>query len=198
MTELLECMMEPIEELEYKGYTVRIFTDEFPEDPREWDNLGKMIFFHKRYDLGDKHEYRAENYSSWEDLQQDVIQPGDVYLTVYGYDHGGLCIGVDRYRWPFNCPWDSGQLGWIVARADDIRKEFGVKRISRKLRKKVEEILMVEVETYNQYLTGEVYGYVIFGPDGKERDSCWGYYGLDYALEAAREAVDYIADRKTA
>lgn len=31
--------------------------DEDAESPREWDNLGKMVCFHGRYDLGDEHDY---------------------------------------------------------------------------------------------------------------------------------------------
>ena len=31
--------------------------DDYPEDPRNWDNIGTMVCFHSRYDLGDKHHY---------------------------------------------------------------------------------------------------------------------------------------------
>ena len=34
-------------------FTVEIVQDENPESPREWDNLGTMACWHKRYDLGD-------------------------------------------------------------------------------------------------------------------------------------------------
>ena len=29
--------------INYRGYTIEIDQDEFPESPREWDNLGTMI-----------------------------------------------------------------------------------------------------------------------------------------------------------
>ena len=31
--------------------------DDYPDNPRNWDNIGTMVCFHSRYDLGDKHYY---------------------------------------------------------------------------------------------------------------------------------------------
>lgn len=48
-----------------------------------------------------------------------------------------------------------------------------------------------EVNTYNQWVNGEVYGYVIT-KDGEEVDSCWGYYGYDHCEDEAKYSVDHI------
>ena len=37
----------------YKGYTIAIDYDSDPSNPREWDNFGTMVCFHRRYALGD-------------------------------------------------------------------------------------------------------------------------------------------------
>ena len=39
------------------GYCLQVYRDEFAENPREWDNLGKIVCWHRRYNLGDQHEY---------------------------------------------------------------------------------------------------------------------------------------------
>lgn len=40
---------------EYRGYTIRLVPDPDPENPREeWDNVGTMRCWHRRYDLGDR------------------------------------------------------------------------------------------------------------------------------------------------
>ena len=31
--------------------------DDYPDNPRSWDNIGTMVCFHSRYNLGDKHYY---------------------------------------------------------------------------------------------------------------------------------------------
>lgn len=42
-----------VHEEDYKGYTIKIYHDEDAESPRDWDNLGEMVCFHRRYNLGD-------------------------------------------------------------------------------------------------------------------------------------------------
>ena len=47
-----------------------------------------------------------------------------------------------------------------------------------------------EVKEYDQYLTGDIYGFILRGPkekcdkcghtaEGEDEDSCWGFYGSD-------------------
>ena len=39
-------------------YTVKVMREEYAESPRTaWDNAGKMVCFHRRYSLGDVHNY---------------------------------------------------------------------------------------------------------------------------------------------
>ena len=38
----------------YRGCTIRLEYDQNPESPREWDNVGTMVCWHGRYDLGDE------------------------------------------------------------------------------------------------------------------------------------------------
>jgi hypothetical protein len=53
--------MQSIHEEKYKDYKIQVFIDEDPPNPRkEFDNFGHMICFHRRYDLGDKHNLSVE------------------------------------------------------------------------------------------------------------------------------------------
>ncbi|GAF98690.1 unnamed protein product, partial [marine sediment metagenome] len=60
---------------------------------------------------------------------------------------------------------------------------------SKKLRKRIEGYLKGEVETYDNYLTGYVFGYCIKDADGEDVDSCWGFYG-DPEKSSLKEYVD--------
>ena len=55
-----------------------------------------------------------------------------------------------------------------------------------------------EVETYDQYLRGDVYGYQIIEPyaDDNNLDGCWGFYGLDYCIQEAKHMADYWAKER--
>ena len=160
--------------------TLKIKHDELSESPREWDNLGTMVCFHRRYTLGDKHDF-----STPDDFQDTVTHRNAVILPLYLYDHGGITIRTA----PFSCPWDSGQVGWIYVSKEKIREEYSCKQITKDVIEKVEKVLEAEVKTYDQFLTGDVYGFVIEDEDGQDVDSCWGFYGYDWETNGIK---DYI------
>lgn len=168
--------MEIVKEIQQGNKIVKIFLDEYPESPREWDNLGKMICFHRRYNLGDKHEFISSDYSSWEDMERAISNQGYVaILPIYMYDHSGITISTNS----FSCPWDSGQIGFICTTKEKIREAYNVKRITKNILEKVEKTLKGEVELYDFYLCGDVYGFRTF-EDGEETDSCFGFYGDNF------------------
>lgn len=82
----------------------------------------------------------------------------------------------------FNCSWDSGQVGFIFL-TESQQKEYGVETAH------VIDALEACVKEYDQYLTGDMYGYVVSevkhcdscGHDEEvETDSCWGFFGSDW------------------
>ncbi len=160
---------------QYQGFTIKIYQDCDPESPREWDNLGTMVCFHKRYTLGDeKHGINKDDFESWSDLEGYLQKERNaaIMLPLFLYDHSGITMNTRG----FSCPWDSGRVGVIFVDRDTLRKEYGVKRISKSVIERATNVLEGEVKTYDQYLTGQVYGFRIEDADGEDVDSCWGYY----------------------
>lgn len=234
---------------------LKIMVDEDLQNPREWeDNLGTMVCFHRRYNLGDQHSYRdprefleelanefinsekattilkrkadeefgqyyvtqdeeckyvidsesgynpfyryvydteqeamddleaekqywVENYALQEledEELMEIIEANAVILPLYLYDHSGITMSTQ----PFSCRWDSGQVGWIYVTHEDIVKEYGDLDIE-----KAKKVLEGEVETYDQYLTDDVYGFVLEDKNGDVIESIWGFHGLDYLEE---------------
>jgi len=195
--------------MKHEGYTIKAIVDEIPQNPRtEWDNLGTMACWHRRYTLGDKHSYKhPENlYLDLKNANQDSAgylfknnqELMDAFyglkdiicLPLYLFDHSGITMKTT----PFSCPWDSGWVGLIYITKAKIREEYGWKVITKERADKIREHLTAEVKTYDQYLTGEVYVYEVFNKDGKEIDSCGGYYGDDFdengLLEAAVDDIE--------
>lgn len=83
-----------------------------------------------------------------------------VILPLNLYDHGGLSMSISG----FSCPWDSGQVGWIYASGSDIRKNFLIKdgdEITDEIIERVTKNLIGEVKTYDQFLRGDIYGFII-------------------------------------
>ena len=173
---------------EYKGYTISIVQDTDPTNPREFDNIGKMICFHRRYDLGDVHSYKSSDYSGWNDLMKTLKKDfkNDVVLRVYMLDHSGLSVNTTG----FSCPWDSGQIGFIILDRKQLYACTGIKRLTSKVKSELLLQLKNEVEEYNSYLSGDAYGYKITDSNGEVVDSCYGYLGSDGILEEAKAVVD--------
>lgn len=169
----------------YRGLQIQYLQDNYTDDPRNGDNLGKMVCRHRRYKLGDKHSPEIE--------QKEFKRL--VWLPIYMYEHSEITISTS----PFSCPWDSGQVGYIYATREAMMKEFNAKRITKKVIAKTTEILQAEVRTYNEYLRGEVYEYRIIDPNtGDCLSSCGGFYGSDkeYMSREAKEDIDSIVDER--
>ena len=178
-------------------YLIKTYYDESPDDPRSWDNFGKMICFHKKYNLGDKHDYKSENYSGWEDLRKEIESDYNVgvILPLYLYDHSGTTMSTS----PFDCRWDSGQVGWIFCTKEDMDSNW-IELSGQEKEERCEVLLKGEVETYDQYLIGDVYGYKVFkvstcnfGHEHEEElESCWGIYGDEECMTEGESVVKYL------
>lgn len=166
---------------------IKIVHDQDCQNPLEDDELVSMALFHQRYNLPNTHDVSAEHFSSWDAIESHIVEVlhAPVILPVYMLDHSGLAFSTT----PFNYPWDSGQVGFIYATRDSIKKCFGVKRISQDLKATVAKQLKAVLEEYNQWQSGDCYGYQIEDEDGEIVDSCYGYIGRDVVNQAATEAV---------
>lgn len=183
-----------------------IYPDEFPDDPRKWDNLGTMITSHRKYILGDEcvgdfwmwllqsvgTDFEWEWYDWFvshnapkkvRDRLLERFKKQNIVLPLYLYDHSGLRLRT----YGFHDPWDSGQVGFIFVPIKWVKKEFGWKRLTRKRREHVEKLLRAEVDTYDQYLNGEVYCLVLKDDQGDIVDSVCGVYRDD--VEGAMKCI---------
>jgi hypothetical protein len=107
---------------EYKGYTIQIAQDQSPSSPREDDNLGTMICFHGRYNLGDSHKLSIDEAKRLETSESVIALP------MYMYDHSGITINTTG----FSCPFDSGKIGFIYVTKEKIRQEYSWKKLTKK------------------------------------------------------------------
>jgi hypothetical protein len=211
----------------HAGYKIRIKQDPDAESPREDENLGTIVGWHRRYNLGDEQptcnpsefmeglardaddeleeiESRVEDIENYfyryeqptrlaeriatqylKQKQDQALEDNYIILPVYMYEHSGIALSTGS----FSCPWDSGQVGYIYVSKEKVIEEYGdwTAETVAKASKQLEN----EVETYSQFVNGEVYGFIIEDKDGEYVDSCWGFFGYDFCLEEAKQAADY-------
>jgi hypothetical protein len=169
----------------HDGLTIRILYDEDCSSPRENDNLGTIIAWHRRYRLSDEDAPAIDS---------SDFNPADyaICLPIYMLDHSGIALSTGS----FGDPWDSGQVGWIYVTREKMLKDAMAKRATRKVIENAMRVLKAEIEEYGQYVNGECYGFIVEDEDGKELDSCWGFIG-DYVHEAAKDSANYLAAERT-
>lgn len=54
-------------------YRLRIEQDEIDDNPRDWDNLGHMVCWHRDYNLGDQHKFESPE-DFWHEMIREYIK----------------------------------------------------------------------------------------------------------------------------
>jgi len=149
-------MIDEISKIEKGEFVGVVRVEMTPSDPREFnENLGKMVCFHKSYELGDKTDLRTDDFEGWDTLEGYLItkEGASVILPLFMLDHSGITISTKSFHDHF----DSGQIGFIYATHEDICKEYGESTPIDEAVEKVKEVLLAEVQEYDKYVSGEVY-----------------------------------------
>lgn len=122
---------------------------------------------------------------------------------LHGTDGWGQVIGIADGK--FLVDFDYNKIP-SFKKAENV-VSASLEEIAEVMSNRAEEMLKGEVETYDDYLTGRVYGYVIekketcacCGTVSEEHvDSCWGFYGdsakEDMIGQAGAEFADLFSD----
>lgn len=181
--------MEAINSIEYKGMTIRICYDENAYSPRAWDNVGTIYSNHRWYNPDGHQIDEIENEEG--KLVSEELDRRFIWLPVYYYEHSGLSVSTRR-DYPYSDKWDSGIFGIIAVEKDWLRRDCGWKAITKKRREQILRSLEGEIETFDSYCKGEVYGFVIEDESEERIDSCFGYYGDEGMKDAIYDAKDMV------
>lgn len=162
--------------------TLEIYYETDPMNPRESeDNLTTVVVFHNRYDFGDSVDFKSADFSGWSEMETHIgktYQPL-IIKPLYMYEHSGVTIATR----PFNCSFDSGQIGFVFITQKSLDTfGFHIKDNEKwsdfieRLSNAIEE----DIKTLDDYLTGNCYGYQVKSEDDKIIESCWGFFGDDF------------------
>ncbi len=112
-------------------------------------------------------------------------------VPLWAYIHSGVALAAGQGN-PFNCQWDSGQVGIVALK----RSEWGSQTaVTPEREADLLGYAMGVAEEYGRWMNGECYGYTIVDPRNAdyEGDSCWGFVGYEGVEEAATEALERAA-----
>lgn len=181
------------------------------------------------------------------DAVYDAIKDGSVRLAieitektdvlhvepVYGYDHSGLVLSAGKNPvYPFTDRFDAGLAGWAVVTKSDamqlqVRTDMPDGTVAytpandSNWRQAASQAISTEIHTWNQYESGDVYGYELYslpGMDGPEAvedgvrygrnrrvsarvseqeswteldESCWGFFGDEFFESGIPESIGH-------
>ena len=124
-------------------------------------------------------------------MLQETKKQNDFVMWVYAYIHSGVALSTKSFcgRLPQgHAEFDSGICGVIIVRQKKFLEEFGGEKWTPPKKKHAEDICENDIKTFQAYLNGEVYGYVI----DDHAESCGGYYTVKEAMEEAKLTVDFL------
>lgn len=179
---------EPLEVKDKNGLRIEINHDEIAMSPRDWDNLTHIFSLHKRYQIGDEHNYRHGDFNSYAEFRDQLERDYNIVKIkpLYIYDHSGVTIDTS----PFQSHWDSGQCGFVFV-TEESQEKMGTPD------DRIEKLMDGEVETLDQYLRGEVYEYKVTDKKtGETLDQCAGFFSKDDALERAKSFVEHKIEQR--
>ena len=161
------------------GNQFRIVADTCMLNPRtEYDPLCTMVLEHRNYTVAKEYKFHLCEYNTADEAERALIKEvGPCIISpVYMYDHGNVVLSMNE----FSDRWDSGLLGFIFCTKEQLRKEYGWKRITKERQEKVFGYMKTEVREYSDYLSGNGYGYVIEDETGEQIIEAYGFYGDDF------------------
>jgi hypothetical protein len=145
-------------------------------NPRKYcENIGTILYASSRYILGDKQ-------ADGDEIGAIERDPQFVYLPVYTYMHGPGNVALSTHS--FGCPWDSGKSGIIYVSRADAASAWELPELTPEIESAVLVALREEVSEFSDYLSGNVWGFVIRNLKGEVIDSCWGFVGDEGRSEA--------------
>ena len=122
---------------------------------------------------------------------QKYLDKYTIWKPVYMYDHGGQTVSTI----PYNCRWDSGQVGYIFVLKTEVRTEYEVQRISPKLNQSMQDRLCCVIDSLDKYLQGETYYYQVQEKSTDEVvSSCHGFLGQYNLATRIHEHCEYYVN----
>jgi hypothetical protein len=172
-----------------KPCLIQVVPDEYCDSPRQWGNLWTWVTA-SGAGYSDIKRETPDDFEDDDGKLSKAFLRDNIVVPLYLYRHSGDSISLGR-EYPFDCPWDSGCMGFAYLSYAKIQEEYGWKNITKTRREKLIADLKGEVETMNVWLSGGAYGIKVVNMESGYEDSCWGFVrsGMNELADCASEML---------
>jgi len=180
-------MEDEIETIKYRGCIIKIYRDDdYTQSPDEWGNEDVfLVHYHRDFTIERNDIITEDELTEWYNGEKiEKEKEYHIFLTK-AYIHSGIVLALEKSGRIFpDERWDVSRCGCIL-----------VSKKETKSRKKAYELAGGLIKTWNDYLSGNVYGFTAEDEkNGVDIDSCWGFYG-DFEssgiINEAKDSIDY-------
>ena len=127
-----------------------------------------------------------------------------VMLPISMYEHSGITLWLGSKWSHYDAQWDCSSIGFAYVEKSTAKEEGMLdpgEEYDHDWKKWAYAMMEAEMKTYDQYVRGEVYGYMVEDEDGEKASDvllsgCWGYYEKDYMLEDTKDCIDTYLEKK--
>ena len=188
--------------------------DQHADNPRDCDNLGTILIAHNKAHWIANRDSAVDTsiplgnspYEHWDNIRREQLnlKKSDIAIAypITKYEHGAISLSLG-----YTQGWDYGVVGFVYVTKETLRKEYGVKRITKSIIEYAENRLQEELDMLTAWLNGDCYGWQIKeyaltddGLDWEEvdtLDACWGYLDQDQAIDDMKDALNCLAPCST-
>ena len=183
--------------------------DQHADNPREWANLGTILiapskshWIANRDSAVDTSIPLGNNpYEHWNNLRREQLKlkKSDIAIAypITKYEHGEISLQLG-----YKQGWERGVVGFVYVTKEQVRKCYGVDRITKSIIERATNCLQAELDMLTRWLNGYVYGWQIKeyaltddGLDWEEvdtLDACWGYFDKEQALDDMQDMLKLL------
>jgi hypothetical protein len=176
---------------QYKNCLIKIIQDDSSQSPDDWGNEDIfLVAYHRDFEVKRDNvitkdiaiAVRNKEYDGYEESCKDIEKRFYIF-GLEAYIHSGISLSLSYEGSYPDRQWDVSQIGLVL-----------VAKKEAKNRQKAKELALNLIKEWNNYLSGNVYGFTTEDEEnGIDIDSCWGFYG-DYensdVLNQAKESID--------
>lgn len=159
-----------------KGQFFKVFREEYAESPRSWDNVFTFLTWERGYKSPDENDMTLREFAEAHgvDTQKEwglstiihkMEDDGYSAWPIYGLYHGGAHYSLCD----FNDRWDSGCVGiaYVNKRDNPYIKDLNDDELKH--------IAQREMEEYDAWVQGDVWGITLLSSHNEWLDSSSGY-----------------------
>lgn len=180
-----------------KGFTIKMEYSETESNPRKMCEVSSKLVSGTTGRLSNIADIKIARDLCGNSLERNIanyaraygVKKSDMLIWgVYTYEHGDIALSTT----PFSCSFDGACSGFIYESKKELYAEYNVKRITKQIKKKIEQRIQSELLELEQWANGEV-GELILMKDGEEVSWLGGLYSPNVAY-VTEMAVDMIND----